>query len=270
MNPAITSQLLLLHSTDLAREDATTVGFRFGDRGTHTSRTIMLRELTAALAAVPADAARADYANAIIEDNCLGKSTASTRRLTNQRLGELYALDPNIPLFRVMRRLWDLDEAGRPLLALLASMARDPLLLATAPAVIPLADGAEFLREPMKEALRSAVGDRLNDSILNKVVRNAASSWTQSGHLEGRTLKARRVVRATPTAMAFALYLGSAVGFRGFPLLSSGWVNVLDSSPSSARELALAAKRLGLIDLRMAGEVLDLRLERLDPWKRAH
>jgi hypothetical protein len=36
---------------------------------------------------------------------------------------ELYGLGPTIPLFRVLRRLWDLDSGGRPLLALLAAIA---------------------------------------------------------------------------------------------------------------------------------------------------
>jgi hypothetical protein len=58
-------------------------GFRFGAKGTHTSRTMMFDELQMAFAAAPADAKRQDYAQAIIEGNCLSKPTASTRRLTN-------------------------------------------------------------------------------------------------------------------------------------------------------------------------------------------
>jgi len=246
---------------------AAEVGFRLGDKGTHTSRTLMLAELAGTLDAVSPHTSRADYAAAIIEANCLSKPTSSTRRLTNQRLGELYALDASIPIFRVLRRLWSIDEQGRPLLALLCALARDPLLAATASAVIPLPQGAEFLRGPMKSALRAAVGARLNESILDKVVRNAASSWTQSGHLQGRTFKTRRLVRATPASVAFALWLAHAAGFRGEELLACGWIGVLDCSLPSARELALGAKRLGLIDLRMAVEVFEVGLERLDPWR---
>lgn len=70
------------------------VGFRSGMVGTHTSRARMLAELSVALAAVPASGARQDYANSVVEANCLGKLTTSTRRLTLQRLSELYAFDP--------------------------------------------------------------------------------------------------------------------------------------------------------------------------------
>jgi hypothetical protein len=47
--------------------------------------------------------------------------------------------------------------------------------------------------------------------------------------------------------------------------LTSGWVRILDCGKSETLELATAAKRLGLIDLRMAGDVIDIQLDRLDP-----
>ena len=59
---------------------AAKVGFRFGAKGTHTSRTMMFGELTAVLAATPETASREDYAAAIVEGNCLGKATTATDR----------------------------------------------------------------------------------------------------------------------------------------------------------------------------------------------
>ena len=244
---------------------AAKVGFRFGAKGTHTSRTMMLAELSAVLRATPEAASREDYATAIIVDNCLGKATTATRRLTNQRLGELYGLDRSMPLFRVLRRLWSADTAGRPLLALQCALARDPLLAATVSPILTLPPGSELQRDAVKAALRIVIEERLNDATLDKVIRNAASSWVQSGHLVGRTFKKRALVRATPATVAYGLYLGHAVGFRGAPLFATGWVALLDCTPASARDLAVEAKRMGLIDLRTAGEVVDLVLDRLDP-----
>lgn len=250
-------------STDRGR--ALEAGFRFGHIGTHTSRTIMLEDLDATIAAVPADAKASEYADAIVEENCLAKQTIANRRHSLQHLRELYALDPGVPIFRILRRLWEIDVQGRPLLGLLASLARDPLLMATAEAVITLREGNEFQRTAMRQTLTDSVDERLNDSTLDKVVRNAASSWSQSGHLEGRTFKFRRLIRPTPSAVAFALYLAHAAGLQGEEILSSGWLRVLDCTSSTALELATAAKRMGLLDLRMAGDVFDLKLERLDP-----
>lgn len=241
------------------------MGFRFGDKGTHTSRTMMLDELAALLATSPADASREDYASAIIDENALAKATLSTRKLSNQRLGELYGLDHSVSVFRIMRRLWDADARSRPLLALQCAVARDPLLAGTASAVVSLPEGEEFPRVVARAALRDAVGPRLNDATLDKVLRNAASSWTQAGHLEGRTFKKRRHVVATPWTVAYALYLGRAVGFRGADLLASGWMQLQDASPSEARLLALEAKRLGLIDMSISDDVVDINLDRLDP-----
>jgi hypothetical protein len=243
-------------------------GFRLGATGTHTSRTLMVDDLVTLLTAVPSGATRAVYQDAIIVGNVLAKSTAATRRLTSQRLGELYALDTGCPLFRVLRRLWDVDPRCRPLLALLAGLARDPLLRATAPAIIDLAEGGDLPRQALAEPLRAAVGERLNDAVLDKVVRNASSSWVQSGHLIGRTFKRRRRVHASPAAVAFALWLADAAGWRDDARWRSGWIAALDCGPSEARSLAVEAKRLDLIDLRIAGAVTELDLGRLDPaWR---
>ena len=244
---------------------AAKLGFRFGDKGTHSSRTLMLAELEAVLAAAPGAVDRAAYAGAIIEGNCLEKPTASTRRLSNQRLGELYALDPFVVVFRVLRVLWDVDPKARPLLAMLAALARDPLFMASAAPVLSQVAGIEIQRAPIRESLRKLVDGRMNDDTLDKVVRNVCSSWTQTGHLTGRTFKHRQRVSAQPTAVAFALWLGNAVGFYGEELLTNGWISALDCTASSARALAVEAKRLGLIDLRTAGDVVEFELGRLDP-----
>lgn len=257
-----------LNPTSGISERAKQIGFRLGARGTHTSRTMMLAELGAVLAAVAEGVSRENYAAAIIEGNCLGKATSATRRLTNQRLGELYGLDRAIPLFRVLRRLWSGDVVGRPLLALQCAIARDPLLAATMPSILSLAPGNDLQRDAIGAALREVVGARLSDATIDKVIRNASSSWAQSGHLIGRTFKKRALVRPTPATVAFGLYLGYAAGFRGMQLFSTGWLSVLDCTPIGAREMAIEAKRIDLIDLRMSGEVVDLVLDRLDPLER--
>lgn len=237
---------------------AADLGFRFGDRGTHTSRTLMLEELKAVLANVPVERGREAYAHAIVEENVAEKRTAATRRLTNQRLGELYSLDPTVPLFRVLRRCWSSDAPGHPLLALLCALARDPLLRATAPTVLSLRPGDELPRQAMTEAVMSAVGGRLNERIIDKVVRNTSSSWTQSGHFAGRVRKIRQRVSPTPMAAGYALLLGYLLGLRGRRLLNTLWTRVLDRMGDEIVYLAMDAKRLGLLDLKRAGDVIDI------------
>lgn len=247
------------------RRAAIEAGFRVGKLGTHNSRTMMLAELGGVLAEVADDSKADRYAAAIVEENCLHKPTASTRQATLQRLRELYALDPKVPVFRVLRRLWTVGTEAQPQLALLVSLARDPLLLATASSVLATPIGAELSRGLLRESLAHEVGERLNAATVDKVQRNAASSWKQSGHLEGRTFKHRRKVRAKPESVALALYLAQAAGFALADCPGSAWVKVLDCDVSNAMQLAVEAKRLNLIDLRISGAVVDLNLDRLDP-----
>ena len=239
------------------------VGFRFGDKGTHTSRTIMLDDLSALLRVSSPEAKRSEYRALIVEDNCLGKRTVATRRLSDQRLSELYALDVGVLLFRVMRQLWQADERGHPLLALLLAMSRDPLLRLTAPPIIRLRPGEELGRQALTDVLNRGTGSRFNEAVLDKIVRNAASSWTQSGHLEGRSRKTRHVVSPTPAVATFALLLGYALGARGAVLFDSLWAKVLDTSTDELISLAMDAKRIGYLDLKVSGGVVEVSPERL-------
>lgn len=239
------------------------LGFKAGESGTHTSRTIMLEELTALLASAEGATRREEFTQLIVGENILGKSTASTRRITAQRLGELYALDTSVPVFRALQRLWAVDRDAQPALALLCSLARDPLLRASAPAVLGLREGQSFDRDAMATALRAHAGNRLNPGILDKVARNAASSWTQSGHLCGRTLKRRQRMRATPVAVAFALLLGYLQGLRGTALWRTSWCEALDSSPESLSALASRAAHAGLLRFRQSGEIIEISFPEL-------
>ena len=223
----------------------------------------MLDELEALLATCSPSASRDEYLLAINEDNCLGKRTAATRRLSGQRLSELYALDPEVPLFRVMRHCWYADQEGRPLLALLLALARDPLLRASVAPVLRMQPGEELARQQIADALRKVVKDRLSDSTLDKVVRNTASSWTQSGHLKGRGRKVRQRVTPTAVSMAFALLMGYLSGNRGQANFETLWAMVLDAPAGEMMQLAADARRLGFLDMTQSGGVIEISFARL-------
>jgi hypothetical protein len=234
-------------------------GFRDGDRGTHTSRTIMLTELCLLLDAVPQDVSREVYRRAVIEDNVLGKRTGATRKLSYQRLSELYGLDPKIPMFRYLRILWETDQESRPLIAFLCAYARDPLLRLSAPAVLEAEEGAVVDKNDLEKVLEEVAGDRFNPSILNKIARNAASSWTQSGHLNGRTRKQRTRPRPTAGAAAMALFIGYLEGLRAQRLFDTSWTRLLEVPLHRLQELTLEAARRGWLDYLRADTVVEVR-----------
>lgn len=242
-------------------------GLRFGRRGTQSSRNIMLGELVDLFDDLPANAARDEYTRAVLDDNVLGKPTQAARRIARQRLAELYGLDRQLAVFRVLRRLWDEDSPGRPLLAMLCALARDPLLRSTAPSVLALAESEPLDRTAFAHAVRDATGERFNDAVLAKVATNAASSWRLSGHLAGsRGRYARRRARPTPGTAAFALWLGQAEGKAGLSLLDSRWAAVLDVRGDAMLVWAVEAGRQGLVRVQAAGDVVEIDTRRLDDF----
>lgn len=115
----------------------------------------MLSELRTLMASAPTDAGAEAYRAAVVDDNVLGKSTASTRQRTHQRLGGFYGVDPGLLLFRALRDLWYVDATAQPLLALLSAMARDPILRAMTPAVLDMPVGT-----PVTPCTLAEEGDR--------------------------------------------------------------------------------------------------------------
>jgi hypothetical protein len=223
----------------------------------------MQAELRELLFAVPASARREDFKRAVVEGNVLGKSSTSNRILSNQRLGELYGLDPSIPLFRVLRHLWDIDREGRSQVVHLCALARDPLLRATAEYVVPLRVGSECIRHEFAAVLREAVDVRMNDSTLDKVARNSGASWSVSGHLKGRVRKIREAASPTVGGVAYALWLGSLEGRVGDELYTSFWMSIFDAPVSELHALTLRAKQMNLLRAAIGGGVVQVDPSRL-------
>ncbi len=72
--------------------DTPQYGFVIDGLGAHSSRTIMLHELSLLLTACPAASEFTSYQAAIMDDNVLLKRTDATRRESVRRLRELYGL----------------------------------------------------------------------------------------------------------------------------------------------------------------------------------
>lgn len=223
----------------------------------------MLSELELLLDAVPAGAPAEEYRSAVLEENVLMKDSVSSRAKTFKHLRELYLLDGNDPLFRVLRVLWEYDPPARPLLALLAAVTRDGLLRATSGLIIETPAGTPVNAGMFTKAVALSFPDRMSTVTLESVGRNIASSWTQSGHLSGRYNKTR--VRAKPSigAVVYALFLGYLSGVRGLPLYETLWARLLDSTEGEIDALAFAASQRGWLEYRRIGEVAEIEFSGL-------
>jgi hypothetical protein len=219
----------------------------------------MLSELIRLLSVTVREAVLADFRRAVVEENVLGKRSATTREHTIRKLKALYGLDPQVPVYRVMRELWDQDPEGRPLMAVMCAVARDPLLRASVGTVLDLPFGTLATSVMMA----ATVSDRFSPSTRRSIGSNIAASWTQAGHLSGVTKKIRTRAQATPGSTAYALALGFMEGGRGSLLLSTRWIRLLDQRPDDLSLLVQRAARRGWIEYRAVGDVIDLRLDAL-------
>ena len=236
-----------------------TLGFRFGMNGPHAARTMMLDDLRVLLAHTPADANRTNYASAIVADNVLGKATKKARELALGHLGTLYGLDASIPIFRAMRRLWALDPAAQPLLALLVSLARDPLLRDSQAFILGLQPGALITRENVEVFLAQSLPDRFSPASLKSFAQNVAGTWTSAGILQGHRRKIRVKPDVRPAVVALGLFLGYLQGRTGQRLFTSEWINVLGSSPGELDAQTNSAFHRGLLVFLNAGGVKEVR-----------
>ncbi len=235
------------------------LGFGLGKGGAHLARTLMLGELKALLSHAKAPGTPKEaFFRAIEDDNCLAKRSVSTRKLTARHLASLYSLDPAVPLFRGLRHFWKRDPAGRPLLAVTCACARDAVLRSSAAFIQALAPGRPVSREALENFIDHLQPGRFSPATLKSAVRNLSSSWTQSGHLRGKVKKVRAQARATPGAVAYALFLGYLKGVRGESLFSSEYAKLLDCPAHQAMELASEASARGWLVMKRLGDVIEV------------
>lgn len=242
-----------------AEKDNSNHGFIREGVSAHCSRTMMLDELGALLAAVPEDPP--DYRRfrfCVEEENCLAKRSGITRKITFTHLARLYSLDYHRPLFRALLDLWRKDAASLPLLALLCACARDPLLRSAAPFILDHKNGEEISSQAMADFLEKKYRDRYSKATLRSASRNLRSTFTQSGHLEGKSRKIRVHVKATPASVSYALYLGKLEGLSGMRLFQTGYMSLLDCSFDEALRLAQTAAQKGWLIMNHIGDIIDI------------
>jgi hypothetical protein len=238
--------------------DAHEGNFALGSLRTTASHTIGIPHLIELLRVVPAGAPHERYREAVVDENVLGRPTHTGRQRSFRHLRELYFLDPGRPVFGAMRRLWDVDPEARPLLAGILAFTRDGILRASFPAIHQAPVGTVVTSDNLTKAVAAVYGADLSVETLGKTGRNTGACWTQTGHLVGRTKKVRQTVEPFPAAVAFAAFLGHLSGNRGVSVLETPWAALLDLPLGTELNALRTAHTQGLIDLLVAGNVVDL------------
>jgi hypothetical protein len=234
-------------------------GFKLKGGGPHQSKTMMLADLGVLLAAHM----ECRPNEAVVGDNLLGKPSVRAREAAAYQLRQLYGVgDAPPPISLALFALWRRDPPGRPLLALLCALARDPTLRDSADVVLDAQLGTQVRAPEFAAAYEIRQPGRLGANSAASLSRNAASSWMQAGHLLGAVRKTRVRAKPTPAIAAYAALLASICGFGGASLLECRWLDILDRPAEDRLALLRQAEGLGLVRVRQAGDVLEIDVRR--------
>lgn len=238
-------------------------GFKYGRNGAHSSRTMMLAELTVLFERHSSNATAQEYQQDIEQYNALNKPSMKARQLTWRHLVDLYGMNTDIPLFRIFRLLWESDEEARPLLACQMALARDPLLRASLSTILELNIGETLSRQQMEDAFNEQFPDRYSPAMLKSLAQNVNGTWTNAGYLSGRVKKTRSEPKIKAVNIVFAIILGRVQGATGNRLFTSTWTQMLQCRTEKLLELARLAGHMGLISFKHSSEVIDVGLSGL-------
>ena len=105
--------------------------------------------------------------------------------------------------------------------------------------------------------------DRFSRVTLKSVAKNLNATWTDSGHLSGKATKTRIKAVATSGSVAYALFLGYLLGYRGEALFTTEYMRLLDCSFARCVELAEQASRRGWITFKHIEKVMEVNFPNL-------
>lgn len=242
----------------ISEETQVKFGFKFGQAGAHASRTIMLAELELLFETTHPNSTVDEYRDAIEQMNVLNKGTSKTRTLTFRHLVDLYGLDHSFATFRAFRRLWDADEAARPVLACQLALTRDALLRLSQQKILSLELNEVLPRVDMEAVFEERFPQRFSAATLKSLAQNINASWTHAGYLRGRSKKYREEPVIRPANVAFALFVAYLQGATGNRLFISEWLKVLERREEELLELAVFASHAGLITFKHASEIIEV------------
>jgi hypothetical protein len=239
------------------------LGFSNTQSGGHTGRSMMFLEMRTLVQSLPPSATKDDLAQAIVDENLLGKPTLSSRKESLSRLTQLYGMDTSKALFRVFWALGHEDPDSLPQLCLICAYARDPQLRHSFRLIRALRPGELMIRAAMERHLEEGFPNRFSTATKESMARNVNTTWTFGGHLDGKVKKTRKLAEPRPVSAAYAMFVGYLVGLRGEKLLDSPFAELISSNRSQLQSaLALASAR-GLLSLRQAADVVEFDFSNL-------
>jgi hypothetical protein len=220
------------------------------------------------LAAAPENATSEQYRGLIMNDNVIGKGTASARLWAWKRLKLRYVLDPRFPEFRAFRQV--MSSTGNPndrgLTMFLMFARNDRTFRETVERCVSphIGQPTAMIDEGCVSATigELQVAARADWSEKSKAIMTSKllSALKDFGVLQGSKARRLRPVRPGHEVILFALRLAKLEGLTDRQALESRWFKVLNLDLDEVISLLHAAARQGLLSFQMQAEVVDLRL----------
>jgi hypothetical protein len=224
---------------------------------------MMFLEMRALFRAMPLTVTKDEFAEAIVEENVLGKPTLSSRKKSLRHLFELYGMDTSKALFRVLWELGHTDLDSLPQLCLVCAYARDPQLRYSFELVRTLRLGEVLERPAMEQYLEIGFPGRFSPAMKKSMAQNVLTTWTFSGHLAGKRRKIRQAPEPRPISAAYAMFVGYLTGLRGQRLLESAYTSLVASNrPQLQAALSLASAK-GMLSLKQAAGIVEFDFSNL-------
>ena len=226
----------------------------------HHSRTIMFQELQRVLDFGIED----DSYQTSMEQNVLSKNTSSNQEKTNWYLKKLYRFDLNDNEFLCLKYFWiNTPLEYKPLLALVCSIANDFLLRESISVVMNTTLGEKVEIEKFEMNIEAYHPDRFSKKSKRSNAQNIASSWKQTGFIQGRMKNIRVRPELSYQVIAFALIIGYLKGLRGDFLVTSNLVKALDVPSSKLKDYISEAASHDLLKFQSSGNVNTFSFKQL-------
>jgi len=157
---------------------------------------------------------------------------------------------------------WDQNNAEKPLICLLCASSRDAALRVSAPYILSLPEGSSPNKIDLINILERSFPNQYSQKLLKSMAENLLSSWTQSGHLNGKLKKIRVKPVAGPVSVTYSLYLGWLSGMRGRNLMSTFWIELVNLTDWEIRDNLRLASKKSWIKYGESGGMVDITLSR--------
>lgn len=227
--------------------------------GIHTRRTIMFDDLEKLLEYSDLEnISKEKYQEYIVDQNCLSKKSQKTRELSYQYLCDTYLLDKNILLFKALHYFWKRDEKSHSQLAFLCAYHRDALLRLVTPFILNLNENTLYNKLDLEAFIEEKQPGRFSQRTLESTVRNLSSSFSQSGHLDGRVKKTKIKLEPTVSSVGYALFISYLHGYKGEQLFKNDIFKLLECTYEHAIELASEASMKGWFIFKRLGSVIEV------------